>query len=164
MEYYNNGNIPWLRSGEVSQGFIKKSELFITEKGLKESSAKLFPADTVLVAMYGATAGQVGLLKFESATNQAVCGILPNKKFIPEFLFQALKDKKDVIVKLAGGGAQPNISQGIIKNLEISLPPLETQKQIVEKIEAERELVEGNKKLIKIYEQKIKEVLNRIYE
>src|SRR3989344_6041355 len=70
-EYYENGTIPWLRSGEVSRGLIYKSELFITEKGLEYSSAKIFPVDTVLVAMYGATAGQVGLLKFESSTNQA---------------------------------------------------------------------------------------------
>jgi len=82
-EFYEGGKIPWLQSGEVSQGEISAAKTFITELGLKKSSAKLFPANTVLVAMYGATAGQVGILRFESATNQAVCGILPNKTFIP---------------------------------------------------------------------------------
>ena len=71
-EYYEDGNIPWLRSGEVAQGLIYKSELFITEKGLNNSSAKLFPIDTIVLAMYGATVGQVGLLKKEMATNQAI--------------------------------------------------------------------------------------------
>jgi restriction endonuclease S subunit len=162
-EYYQNGIIPWLRSGEVAQGFIEKSELFITPEGLKNSSAKLLPVNTVLIAMYGATAGQVGLLKFESTTNQAVCGILPCDKFIPEFLFQALKDQKDIMVGLAGGGAQPNISQAIIRNLEVPLPPLQIQKQIVVKIESERALVESSKKLVEIYEQKTKGVLSKLW-
>jgi len=163
-EFYENGTIPWLRSGEVAQGFVRESELFITEAGLKNSSAKIFPVDTVLVAMYGATAGQVGILKFESATNQAVCGILPNKELVPEFLFQALKDQKEIMVQQAGGGAQPNISQGVVRNLEIPLPSLAIQKKIVEKIEAERALVESSKKLIEIYEQKTKEVVAKLWE
>ena len=86
-EYYENGTINWLKSGEVSQGLIYSAEQKITELGLKNSSAKIFPVDTVLVAMYGATAGQVGLLKIESATNQAICGILPSDRIIPKFLF-----------------------------------------------------------------------------
>ena len=86
-DYYEGGTIPWLLSGEVSQGEIYNSKNFITEKGLKNSSAKLFPPNTVLIAMYGATAGQVGILKFEASTNQAVCGILPNEKTIPEYLY-----------------------------------------------------------------------------
>ncbi|MDD4907142.1 MAG: restriction endonuclease subunit S, partial [Methylobacter tundripaludum] len=89
-EYYKGGTIPWLMSGEVSQGEVREATNFITQKGLESSAAKIFPKDTVLVAMYGATAGQVGILKFEAATNQAVCGILPNKQFVPEFLFYFL--------------------------------------------------------------------------
>jgi type I restriction enzyme S subunit len=85
--YYEGGQIPWLLSGEVAQGEIFKSENYITQVGLENSSAKIFPVNTVLVAMYGATAGQVGILRLEAATNQTVCGILPNKKFIPEFIY-----------------------------------------------------------------------------
>jgi restriction endonuclease S subunit len=162
-EYYKGGTIPWLRSGEVAQGFITKSELFITDKGLKNSSAKLFPVNTVLVAMYGATAGQVGILKFESSTNQAVCGVLPNKDFIPEFLFQALRDQKERMISLAGGGAQPNISQGVVRDLEVPLPPLEVQRQIVDKLEAERVAIEAATKLIPIFEQKIKDRLAKLW-
>ena len=110
-DYYAGGTIPWLLSGEVSQGEIFEAKNFITEKGLKNSSAKLFPPNTVLVAMYGATAGQVGILRFEAATNQAVCGILPNDKTIPEYLFYCFLSKKEELVAQAVGGAQPNISR-----------------------------------------------------
>jgi len=130
-EYYDDGDIPWLLSGEVSQGEIFEAKNSITEKGLKNSSARLFPKDTVLVAMYGATAGQVGILRFEACTNQAVCGILPNDKIISEYLFYCCLSKKDELIAQAVGGAQPNISQIKIKNTLIPLPPLPKQKRIV---------------------------------
>lgn len=130
-EYYGNGNIPWLRSGEVDKKNITSCELFITEQGLKSSSARLFPVNTVLVAMYGATAGQVGILRFECSTNQAVCGILPNDKFIPEFLYYKFLCCKDELVSQAVGGAQPNISQIKIKNTLVPVPPLAEQERIV---------------------------------
>ncbi len=162
-EYYEDGDIPWLRSGEVSQGEINKSKLFITKKGLKESSAKVFPKDTVLVAMYGATVGQVGILKFKSSTNQAICGILPSDKFVPEFLFQILRSKKDELIGLAGGGAQPNISQNIIKNLKIPLPSLKIQKQVVEEIKDEQIIVEQNRKMVMFYEKKMERKISEIW-
>jgi type I restriction enzyme, S subunit len=130
-DYYENGNIPWLLSGEVSQGDIFEAKNFITEKGLKNSSAKLFPKNSVLVAMYGATAGQVGILRFEASTNQAVCGIFPNDKTIPEFIFYCFLSKKEELISQAVGGAQPNISQEKIKNTLIPIPPLTEQKRIV---------------------------------
>lgn len=130
-DYYEGGKIPWLLSGEVSQGEIFEARNFITEKGLENSSAKLFPPNTVLVAMYGATAGQVGILRFEAATNQAVCGILPNDKTIPEYLFYCFLEKKEELVAQAVGGAQPNISQIKIKNTKIPLPPLPEQQRLV---------------------------------
>lgn len=162
-EYYDGGTIPWLRSGEVAQGIVNNSELFITEEGLKNSSAKMFPVDTVLVAMYGATAGEVGLLKFESTTNQAVCGVLPCDKYVPEFLYYALLEEKEIMVRQAGGGAQPNISQNIIRTLVVPLPSLEVQRQIVERIGAEQALVESSKKLIDLYEQKTKDVIAKLW-
>jgi len=130
-EYYEGGTIPWLLSGEVSQGEIFNSNKVITAEGLENSSAKLFPPDTVLVAMYGATAGQVGILRIEAATNQAVCGIYPNEKVLPEYLYYAMLSKKDSLIASATGNAQPNISQIKVKNTEIPLPPLREQKQIV---------------------------------
>lgn len=104
---------------------------FITELGLKNSSAKLFPPNTVLVAMYGATAGQMGILRFDACTNQAVCGILPNSEFLPEFLFYNLLFKKKSLLSLATGNAQPNISQIKIKDTNIFKPPIDIQKKVV---------------------------------
>jgi type I restriction enzyme S subunit len=130
-EYYEGGNIPWLLSGEVAQGNVRVATKNITKEGLQNSAAKIFPRNTVLVAMYGATAGQVGILRFEAATNQAICGILPNERFIPEFLFYFLLSKKDELVAQATGNAQPNISQIKIKNTEVPVPPLPEQQRIV---------------------------------
>lgn len=154
-EYYINGTVPWLKSGEVAQGYIYKSEEFITEEALKKSSAKVFPVNTVLVAMYGATAGQVGVLKFEASTNQAVCGVFPNEKILPEFLFYLLKGKKDYLIKLSSGGAQPNISQTIIKDLEIPLPPLSIQQEIVEEIESYQKIIDGARLVVENYKPRI---------
>ena len=130
-EFYEGGTIPWLMSGEVSQGEVREATRFITSKGLENSAAKVFPKDTVLVAMYGATAGQVGILRFEAATNQAVCGIYPNNQFVPEFLFYFLLSRKDELVAQATGNAQPNISQIKIKNTEVPILPLSEQHRIV---------------------------------
>jgi len=149
--FYEGGNIPWLRSGEVSQGEIHRSEIFITEEGLKNSSAKLFPANTVLVAMYGATAGEVGILRIESATNQAICGIIPDNRLMPDFLYLLLKANKPNLIRLAGGGAQPNISQKIIREFQIPLPPLDVQKEIVAEIEGYQMVIEGAQAVIDNY-------------
>lgn len=130
-EYYEGGNIPWLLSGEVSQGEITTATNFITHKGLENSSARLFPPNTVLVAMYGATAGQVGILRFPASTNQAVCGILPNEHFLPEFLFYFFMHKKDDLVAQASGNAQPNISQIKIRNMDVPEASLAEQQRIV---------------------------------
>jgi type I restriction enzyme S subunit len=130
-EYYTNGTIPWLRSGEVNNKNITESEIKITDLGLNNSSAKLFPPGTVVIAMYGATAGEVGILNFECASNQAVCGILPNENFIPEFLYYFfLKFKADLIAQ-AVGNAQPNISQAKIKDTLVPVISIDEQQQIV---------------------------------
>lgn len=156
QKYYQNGTIRWLKSGEVANGFIYDTEQKITQEGLNNSSAKILPIDTVLVAMYGATAGQVGLLKVESATNQAVCGILPNDKLIPEYLYYLLKGKKDYLISLSTGGAQPNISQTIIKKLRIPVPPLSVQKEIVDEIEAYQKIIDGARQIVNNYKPTIK--------
>ena len=118
-EYYEGGSIPWLTSGEVNKGKIDTPDHFITEAGLRNSSAKLVPANSVVVAMYGATAGQVGLVTYETTTNQAVCCIKPNACVAPVFLRYALEFKKDWMIDQCAGGAQPNISQGIVKKVAI---------------------------------------------
>lgn len=143
-EYYENGDIPWINSGDLHQMFIYDVPKYITKEGLDNSSAKLFPVNTVLIAMYGATVGEVSILKIESTTNQAVCGIFPNKFYSPIFLYSVLKNSKNFFVERAAGGAQPNISQGIIKDFMLITPSIEEQQQYFAKIAA----IEQKKKSI----------------
>lgn len=144
-EYYEGGTIPWLRSGEVNKMYIYDTELFITDVGLEKSSAKWFPENTVVIAMYGATVGQVGILKNKMTTNQAICGIFPNEVFMPIYLYHFLLSKKEEYISLASGGAQPNISQNIVRDTLVGCPPLPIQQEFASKIEA----IEKQKELIK---------------
>ncbi len=155
-EYYENGTIPWLTSGEVNNGYIYSTKSKITELGLNNSSAKMFPINTVIIAMYGATAGQVGILKTEASTNQAVCGIYPSDKYIPDFLYWVLKSLKSRMVALTAGGAQPNISQKIIRSLKIPLPPLSIQQEIVNEIESYQKIIDGARQVVENYKPLIK--------
>jgi restriction endonuclease S subunit len=135
-EFYNNGNIFWVNSGELKNGLILDTRVKITKLGLENSSAKLFPINTVLVAMYGATTGEVGILGVEASTNQAVCGIFPNyKKVIPLYLYYYLRERTDDFKALSKGVARSNISQEVIKNFKIIIPSIEVQKEIVSQIE-----------------------------
>ena len=151
-----------MKSGEVDQGLVYKSEEMITEKGLKNSSAKMFPSDTILVAMYGATAGKVGLLKFEASTNQAICGILPNDKFIPEFLYFYLRSQTQKMIGLSSGGAQPNISQNIIRKLKIPTPPKDIQQKIISMLSKEQVAIEANEQLIEVVNDQINEIMAEV--
>lgn len=121
-EFYENGNIPWINSGEVNAPFIICTKKFITKKGLAGSSAKLFPKGTILMAMYGATAGQVSLIDIEACTNQAVCGIIPNDfRLVPYVKFE-LHQLYDYLISLSTGSARDNLSQDKIKELFIIMP------------------------------------------
>ena len=132
-EYYG-GTIPWLKTGDLNDGFITKIPESITQKALDETSVCLNPTDSVLIAMYGATIGRVGILTFPATTNQACCacsGYFVNKMY----LFYFLIANRSTFLALGGGGAQPNISKEKIVNLSFPLPPLAEQKRIVDKIE-----------------------------
>lgn len=135
-DYYDGGAIPWIRSGEVCQKYINDCELYITEKGMSNSSAKYYPINTILVAMYGATAAQVGILKFKATSNQAVCGILPHKDFVPEYIYYWFSNIQKDLASQAQGGAQPNLSQVKIKKVKISYPHLSDQQHIVARLDS----------------------------
>ncbi len=132
---YYGGDILWVRSGELSQKYIYDTEIKITEEGLNNSSAKYFDVDTVCIALYGATVGQVAILKVKATTNQAVCGIFPIKGIEPEYLRYFLVSQRKNFMAMASGGAQPNISQDKVKNTLLPLPPLAEQRRIVAKLE-----------------------------
>ena len=146
-DYYEQGEIAWLTSSEVRQGYIRQVQGKITEKALEETGVKLLPKNTVLVAMYGATAGQVGILQTESTTNQAICALWPNDKFVPEFVFYYLTHKSKDLVSAGGGGAQPNISQKIVKSIFLPLPPYSEQEKIANILTSVDKKIKTNKQL-----------------
>ncbi len=162
-EYYKDGTIPWMRSGEVNQGIIKDIKFKITQEGLKNSSAKMLPINTVCIAMYGATAGKVGLLKIETSTNQAVCGILPSKNYLPEFLYYFLRGKEKELVSKSVGGAQPNISQNIIKSILIPNISIDEQTKILKDLIIIESTISANSNLIEFYTKKISNKINSIW-
>lgn len=128
---FYGGNIPWVKSGELREKVIFDTEEHITEAGLAESAAKMVPAGALLVALYGATVGRIAELGVPAATNQAVCHIVPDEKMADRrYLFYALRTKVPEWLSRRVGGAQPNISNGIIKETLIPLPPLAEQKRI----------------------------------
>ncbi|MDO8874249.1 MAG: restriction endonuclease subunit S [Methanoregula sp.] len=129
-EYWKNGTVPWVNSGALKDNFVNQPSTLITKLGLENSSAKLFPKKTVLIALTGATTGRVGILDIESSTNQSVVGILPNSKFISEFLFYTLMYSREQVLKLCTGAAQPHINKAIVENFLVPFPPLPEQHAI----------------------------------
>jgi len=140
-EYYEGGNIQWVRTGDLKGKFITSVSELITEDALENSSAKLFPINTVLVAMYGATIGACSILAVEAATNQACAAFLPNKKVTSSYLYYFLRSKREDFIKLGVGGAQPNISGTILKGVRFPLPPMEVQQKIAQTLDAASELI-----------------------
>ncbi|MGM9835615.1 MAG: restriction endonuclease subunit S [Muribaculaceae bacterium] len=148
-EYYDGGTIPWLRSGEVCQKEISDCEIYITQKAIDESSAKFVPANSVVIAMYGATAGQVGIIRRTMTTNQAICSIFPSSYYNQDFLYYYLSSAKGKLVEQAYGAAQPNISQAIIKALNIPVPPMVVQEHIVAELDKINETIEDCRELLR---------------
>ena len=122
-EYWDNGTIPWIKSGEVHNNITLQTEEHITHLGLNESSTKLLPKDTVLMAMYGVTAGEVGYLAIEATTNQAICGMNCHSKADAAYLYFTLIQSQAAISRLSNGGAQDNLNKNFIDNIKIVVPP-----------------------------------------
>ena len=131
---YYNGDIPWLKTGDLNDSVIKSIPETITRKALEETSVKLNPTGSVLIAMYGATIGKIGILALPATTNQACCACV-DYMCDKMFLFYFLLANRKRFVAMGGGGAQPNISKEKITNTHIPLPPLSEQYRIVARIE-----------------------------
>lgn len=160
-EYYKNGAIPWLKTGDIKKNFIYEVEEFISEKGLENSSAKLIPKNSVLVAMYGDgnTAGSVAVNKIELATNQACCNlIIDQRRANYLYVYYYLKASYNNLVGLKLGGSQQNLNAKIIRDFSIWLPNLKNQQKIAAILSAYDELIENNKRRIALLEKMAEEI------
>lgn len=122
QEYWNSNDIPWLKTGEIFNNIIISTEEYISTEGLIRSSAKLLPSDTVLMSMYGVNAGDVGILKIDSTTNQACCGMICTNKQHSAYLYYHLLHNQEFISSQANGGAQENLSKDYIEKIPIIKP------------------------------------------
>ncbi len=161
---FYGGKIPWVKSGELNDGFLFATEESLSLEGLKHSSAKLFPAGTLLMAMYGATVGRTAILKMEAATNQAVCAIFPNpEKADAGFLRYFLIGERKELLKQRYGGAQPNISQNVIRNFPIRLPPLPEQRKIAGVLGVVQRAIEQQERLLALTAELKKALLHQLF-
>ena len=161
--YYNPPTIPWLKTKEVNYCRITETENYISEEGLKNSSAKLISPNSVIIAMYGQgdTAGRIAINKIPLATNQACCNLTIDKsKADYEFIYYQLCTLYDKLVSLKAGAAQPNLNARIIKNLEIIMPSLPIQHRIASILSRYDSLIENYQKQIKLLE----EAAQRLYK
>ena len=160
-----NGEIPWLKSGELKDTLIMDSEERITEEGLQNSNAKIFMKGTLLIALYGATTGKTGILDIDAATNQAICAISPNKNIIEkDYLHWFLRFKRDDYLFKSFGGAQPNISQKLLKETKIPIPPLHEQCRIVAYLDSLQAKADELKRLQVETEKELEEVVPSILD
>jgi len=148
-EYFVHRGIPWLKTQELSDSILYDALEHISEVAVTESSAKLLPVGTVLVAMYGATAGQLGLLGKPMACNQACCALVVDEaKADPRFLYYALLNDRLLLRSLANGAAQQNLNVGIINTFPILAPPLSEQRAIAEVLGALDDKIEANRRQV----------------
>ena len=140
QEYWKNGDIPWLKISDLKETYIKKSKEYITKSGLDNSSTKLFPKGTIVYSIF-ATLGVVGILDIQATTNQAIAGIIPNNEIVDsKYLYYCLISEKNKICAKKSHATQDNINLTILRNHEIPLPPLPTQKKIVAILEKAEKL------------------------
>jgi type I restriction enzyme M protein len=162
--YWENGKIPWVGSTVCKDDYVNETSKFITEKGLKNSSSKIFKKGTTLIALVGATIGKTGFLTFDCATNQNIAGLYPKDKNKIDNLYlfyvcQTLFSKFYAI----GEGKFRMANLSFVKNLDIPLPSLEEQKKLIMSINEEREIINSNKKLITINEKRIQNKIDYIW-
>lgn len=160
-EYYENGTIPWLIIGDLNNGIVTKSESKITELGLKNSSAKMIPAGTLLVAMYGSI-GKLGITGMECCTNQAIAYAKELYGVTTKYMFYFMAMMKSELISKGKGGTQKNISQTVLNSLEVIVPPIEEQERIVFRIEEMLsqlddgvEILKKTKEQLKVYRQAV---------
>ena len=156
LEYYSGGTINWVKTGDLKKKYIEETEEKITDKGLYNSSTKMYNPGTVLIAMHGATIGETSILNIKACTNQACAAFVKNNKVIPEYLYYFFKSNKEKFVNAGIGGAQPNISIGYLKNVIFNLYEIFEQEKIVDKLNKLEEIIDFRKKQIEELDELIK--------
>jgi len=143
-EYYSNGEFNWLLTGDLTDGDILETSKKVTQKALDDhTSLKKYPVNSIVMAMYGATIGKLGILKIPTTVNQACC-VMGNPIHLHyQFAFFLLLAARKEIINMSYGGGQPNISQELIKSFRVQVPPIEEQKTIVNHIETECALIDS---------------------
>jgi type I restriction enzyme S subunit len=165
-DYYSDGNINWLQTGDLTDGDIFETSKKITSKAVEDFSAlKFFKPGSIVMAMYGATIGKMGVLKIETTTNQACCVMAEPKSFTPEYAFYWFVANRDHIISLSYGGGQPNISQAIISAIRMHCPPIVEQTTIANYLDKKTaqidELIKGKQKLIELLKEERTAIINQ---
>ena len=155
-EYWDEGDIPWLQSGCCQNCDVYEAEKYITQIGYDNSSTRMMPVDTVMIALTGATAGKIGYLNFEACGNQSITGILPCDELNQRYLYFYLISQRNKILADCIGGAQPHISQGYVKNMRVPVPTKEEQQSIVEKLKGLSAIISQRQKEIELLDDLIK--------
>jgi len=130
--YYSENGTNWLQTGDLNDGVITSTSKHVTDLALKEKGLKIYPVGSVVIAMYGATIGKVGLLSIETTTNQACCVLPPTEIMNNKYVFYLMQSSKQILISKSVGGGQPNISQAIIKEHRVPTPPLAEQQTIAD--------------------------------
>lgn len=163
-EYYEDGTIPWVKTGDLKDKYLFETDEKISQLGLENSSARIYLKNTVLLAMYGATIGATSILKIDAATNQACAAFSPREDTLPEYLCAFLESQKDKFIKDAVGGAQPNLSAGYLKTIEFKLPSLEQQTRITRNLSKIDELLLLRKQQIAKLDELVKARFVEMFE
>lgn len=143
-KYYEGGSINWLNTGDLNDSFIYETKRKVTQDALEDlSTLRIFPVGSVVIALYGATIGKLGLLKIETTTNQACCVISDSSQIINRYLFYIFLFGREYIISRAYGGGQPNISQDLIRQLYIPAPPVDVQQQICEYLDHQCTIIDN---------------------
>jgi len=158
LEYYD-GDVPWVNTGDLNDGYLYETSKMITDLALKDySTLKFYPIDTLLIAMYGATIGKLSITKIIATTNQACCALAQPKNVNIKFIFYWFLANRNHIIAMAYGGGQPNISQNLIKSLRINLPEKHEQNAIVNFLDQKTAVIDGliadKEKLIELLQEK----------
>ncbi|WP_299977091.1 restriction endonuclease subunit S [uncultured Pseudoteredinibacter sp.] len=163
-DLYWGGDIPWVTTSEVRFGIISDTEQKITSKGLKHSSAKIFPKGTILIAMYGQgkTRGQVAKLAIEASTNQACAALQLYTGYDVDYYYQFLASQYENIRDLSNSGGQQNLSAGIIKNIHVPIPPLQEQQKIAKILSTWDQAITTTENLIKTSKQQKKALMQQL--